>query len=47
MPTNNVMEALQLIAVWFGSDLQVENNWDEVTDERVANLTQQWAERKL
>ena len=37
---------VKLLGVWFGPDLQVEKNWDEVAS-RVASLTHKWAERKL
>ena len=37
---------VKLLGVWFGPDLQVDRNWDEVAS-RVASLTQKWAERKL
>ncbi len=35
-----------MLGVWFGLDLQVERNWEEVTI-RVAILTQKWDDRKL
>lgn len=37
---------VKLLEVWFSPDVQVEKNWDMVMN-RVANLTQRWAERKL
>ncbi|GAB1597330.1 hypothetical protein Ahia01_000009400 [Argonauta hians] len=37
---------VKMLGVWFGPDLQVERNWDEVTS-RVANLIQKWNGRKL
>jgi hypothetical protein len=37
---------VKLLGVWFGPDLQVDRNWDEVTS-KVVSLTQKWAGRKL
>ncbi len=51
MPSNSVVGRwtdgpVKLLGVWFGPDLQLDRNWDEVTS-KVASLTQKWAERKL
>ncbi len=51
MPSDSVVgcwtdRPVKLLGVWFGPDLQLDKNWDEVTS-RVASLTQKWAERKL